>query len=102
MPMADGIPRKAERVALQADISFRRSGERRCAGEILDVSESGCRLQLPERLVVGETVWITLPGLEPLQTVVRWVSEWTSGVEFARPLYPAVFDMVKKRLEQAR
>jgi hypothetical protein len=29
------------------------------------------------------------------------VKEWTVGVEFSRPLYPSVFDLVRGRMRSA-
>ena len=95
------VPRRAERVLLRADIDFRRSGEHRYRVNILDFSREGCRIELPERVKLGETVWISLPGLETLQARVCWVKGWDAGVEFETPLYPSVFEMVRDRMGKA-
>lgn len=95
------VPRRAERVPLRADILFRRSGDARYAVDLVDLSPDGCRIDLPEVLTIGERVWIALPGLEPIQAEVRWVKEWTAGIQFLRPLYPAVFDHIRSRIPPA-
>ena len=92
-------PRKTKRVPLQAHIDFRRAGDHAYLVNILDISPEGCRIDLPERVKLDEVIWITLPGLESLQGRVCWVNEWTAGVEFVRPLYPAVFDMIAGRMQ---
>lgn len=58
-------------------------------------------MEVPVQVAVGDTIWISLPGLELLQAQVCWVKEWTVGVEFVRPLYPSVFDLVRERMRRA-
>ena len=84
---------------LQAQIDFRRAGEHAYFVNILDISPEGCRIDLPERVKLDEVIWLALPGLESLQGRVCWVKEWTAGVEFVRPLHPAVFDMIAQRMQ---
>ena len=59
-------PRRAERVPLRADIELRRTGEHRWRVNILDFSPQGCRVELPVRIKRGDTIWISLPGLESI------------------------------------
>ena len=93
--------RRAERIQLRADIDFRRTGENRWRVNILDFSPQGCRVELPVRVNLKDTIWISLPGLEALQGQICWVKDWVAGVEFNRPLHPAVFDMVQDRMRRA-
>lgn len=92
--------RRAERVPLRADVDFRRAGDHRYRVNILDFSREGCRIELPERVLPNEIIWISLPGLETLQARVAWVKNWTAGVEFIRPLHPSVFDLVRERMRR--
>ncbi len=94
-------PRRAERVPLRADIDFRRTGEHRWRVNILDFSAEGCRVELPTRVYEGDTIWISLPGLEAIKAKVCWVKDWEAGVEFDRPLYPSVFDLMHERMRGA-
>lgn len=94
-------PRRAERLPLRADIDFRRLGEHRWRVNILDFSPQGCRVEVPVQVEPNEIIWISLPGLESIQGTVCWVKEWEVGVEFANPLYPAVFEMVRERMQTA-
>jgi hypothetical protein len=96
----DSHGRKAERVPLQADIDFRRAGEHRWRVNISDISPQGCRVELPVRVTPDEMIWVTFPGLEAIQGKVCWVQEWTAGVQFDKPLHPAVFDMVEQRMRR--
>jgi len=58
-------------------------------------------MELPVNVSVGDTIWISLPGLESIQAEICWVKEWTVGVEFSRPLYPSVFELVRERMHKA-
>ncbi len=100
--MADNRdPRRAQRVALRADIEFRRTGEPRWRVNILDFSAQGCRIDLPVKVDADDTIWISLPGLESIQGTVCWVKDWQAGVEFGRPLHPSVFEMIHERMRTA-
>ena len=92
--------RKAERIPLQVDIDFRRTGEHRWKVNIVDLSLQGCRVELPVRVKVDDTIWVTFPGLEAIQGKVCWVDEWIAGIEFKNPLHSAVFDMVEQRMRR--
>jgi hypothetical protein len=92
--------RKAERIPLHADIDFRRTGEHRWRVNILDVSAEGCRVELPVNVNAEDMIWITFPGLEAMRGKICWVDEWVAGVEFDRPLHPAVFDMIEQRMRR--
>ena len=97
--MPDGRSnRRAERVALRAHVDFRRAGDHRYRVNVLDFSPEGCRIELPERVLPGELIWISLAGLESLPARVRWVKDWIAGVEFERPLHPSVFTHVSQRM----
>ncbi len=91
-------PRRADRVPLRADIDFRRAGGNRYRVTILDFSPQGCRIEAPVRVDPGDIIWISFPGLESLQARVCWSEGWTAGVQFDRPLYPSVFDMIRDRI----
>jgi hypothetical protein len=91
-------PRKAVRVNLRTFVHLRKAGYHRTEVTLLDVSAVGCRVDLPERVTAGETVWVTLPGLQPIETRVAWARDWTAGLQFENPLYPAVFEALVERL----
>ena len=59
-------------------------------------------MEVPVSVVSGDRIWISLPGIESIQAEVCWVKEWIVGVEFARPLYPAVFELVRDRMKTAK
>lgn len=66
--------------------------------ELENVSTSGCRVEMVEECATGEDVITRFPQLEPLGGWVRWTLGTTAGVEFIRPIHPAVFDALLARL----
>lgn len=62
--------------------------------DIIDMSTTGFRAIANYSLAPGQMVWVTLPGLSPIQAWVAWRRDNLIGCRFDRPLYPAVFDHV--------
>jgi hypothetical protein len=93
--------RQWPRLPLEADVEFRRKRETRYRIPMYDLTPQGCRIASPERLLSGEMIWVQLPSLESLSCSVKWTAQWQSGVEFDRPMHPAVFDMMSRRLAPA-
>jgi hypothetical protein len=90
--------RRSARIPLMAEVVMRRSGRFNHKVGIDDLSREGCRLVFLERPELDERVWIKFDGLESLEAAVCWVNENAVGVEFARPIYPAVFDLLVQRV----
>ncbi|MEO6580011.1 MAG: PilZ domain-containing protein [Sphingomicrobium sp.] len=90
--------RRGERVQLNAAVDFRRPREQPYPVRLHDLTAHGCRIDLPEHVSDAATIWVTLPGLESLASRVRWESNWNAGVEFKRPMHPAVFDHISAKL----
>jgi len=63
---------------------------------IVDLSETGCRIDGVESLEEGDALLIELPGIEAKRCRVAWVGRYEAGCEFETPLYPAERDMLKK------
>lgn len=90
------IERRSPRRVVNVRAQYRRRVAR-LGAEVIDLSEHGLRLQSSDRLAVGETVWVTLPGLEPRRAVVMWSDGFIAGCSFPEPLHPAVFDAIVER-----
>lgn len=90
--------RQCERISLEASVLLRRPKLGAYEVGLEDFSPTGCRVVLRERLQPGQLVWITVPGLAPLQSKIRWQTEWQAGVEFERPIHIAVFDHFAARM----
>ena len=95
-------PRKSARVGLVAEVSLRRSGHNNYRANVHDVSQEGCKVEFVERPMLDEIVWVKFEGLEALEAMVCWVKGFAAGLEFQRPVHPAVFDVLLARLAAAR
>ena len=91
--------RKSSRIEVHLGVGLRKSGYHKSSADLLDISPHGCRVELPERVSIGETVWITLPGLESTESRVAWTQDWIAGLQFVHPLHQAVFDALLARLK---
>ena len=91
-PLAIPVERRSERVALDADVSLRRSGQLNYRVRVYDASLHGCRVEFVERPTVDEQLWVKFDGLQPLEAEVCWVEGFIAGVNFLQPIHPAVFD----------
>lgn len=94
--------RSEPREAVEADVTVRPQQQR---GEITNISNlscSGCCLESAGRFIrTDQNVSIKLPGLEYLQAIVRWVDDARAGVEFMRPLHPAVLQHLINKMGAA-
>src|SRR5215469_4466169 len=92
IPLLQQSERRSERVALDASVSLRRSGQLNYRVRIFDASLHGCRVEFVERPKIDEQLWVKFDGLQPLEAEVCWVEGFAVGVNFAQPIHPAVFD----------
>ncbi len=83
---------------MAAEVSLRRSGQNNYRANVHDVSQNGCKVEFVERPMLDETVWVKFEGLEALEAIVCWVDEFAVGLEFQRPVHPAVFEVLLERL----
>ncbi|MEO8617885.1 MAG: PilZ domain-containing protein [Sphingomicrobium sp.] len=99
VPEASNLrPRAHDRLAIDAEVTIRRRGRAGFTTSIRDMSPIGCRIDFVERPRVGEKVWIKFPGFESIDAFVRWTESYVGGIEFVRPIYPSVFDLLLLRL----
>lgn len=91
-PLLKPSERRSERVALNAGVSLRRSGQLNYQVRIFDASLHGCRVEFVERPNVDEQLWVKFDGLQPLEAEVCWVEGFAVGVNFVQPIHPAVFE----------
>ena len=92
--------RKSPRVALQAEVQLRRSGQHHYKVKAFDLSPEGCKLEFVERPSLDETVWVKFDGYDAIQSKVCWIEGQTVGIEFARPIYPSIFELLVARLKR--
>lgn len=94
----DQLPRSHARIDVLAQLSLRRPGRQHYVARLFDLTAKGCRVEFVERPKAGETVWAKLDAFDSIEAVVRWVDGFYGGLEFVRPIYPAVFDLLLARL----
>ena len=86
--------RKAARNEVSLGAGLRQRGASGVTIQILDLSTHGFRAATHLELLPGTDVWLKLPGLESLHGHVVWMRGHMLGAEFARPLHPAVLQMI--------
>lgn len=82
--------RRCGRTRLELDVTVRERGSTTTPARLADFSQFGCRLQGVMLAGREGQVWIKLPSLESRLAQVAWHAEDQFGLEFERPLHPAV------------
>jgi hypothetical protein len=90
--------READRLELTAEVSLRRPGRATYKVRVCDLSTHGCRSEFVDRPQDGETMFVKFDGLEAVEAVARWIKAPLTGLSFVRPIHPAVFDLLLRRL----
>lgn len=92
-------PRQGARLCLDVEVAVRRPGQNAYCVRVHDLSPRGCKLDFVERPMVHDRVWVRFQTLEPIEGAVRWVDGFVAGVQFTKPIHPAVFDLLVGRLK---
>jgi hypothetical protein len=92
------MPRKSARVGLTAEVTLLRAGKSKYRVRVFDASPDGCKLEFIERPDLAESIFVKFEGMELLEARVRWIEGYAAGVEFRRPIHPAVFDNLIAKL----
>jgi hypothetical protein len=90
---ADDI-RGAKRLDVVFRAGLRERGTTRFDIKVVDLSITGFRCETSCTLVPGSSIWLTIPGLAPLEARVAWRDKFRYGCAFAHPLHIAVFDHI--------
>ncbi len=93
------LGRRTERLDLLFMAQLRESGAGagKFAVTIKDISVTGFRCETSFGLRLGTRVWVTIPGLNGLESIVVWKKDFTYGCKFASPLHIAVLDHIAQR-----
>ena len=84
--------RSAPRTRIAIPASLRLAGSRGYQTVVHDLSLSGFAASSINRQHLGTVCWLTLPGLESLQSEVIWWGDSLVGCAFAQMLSPIVHD----------
>jgi hypothetical protein len=90
--------RRSERVALDAVVMLRRSGQLNFRVRVYDASLHGCRVEFVDRPDLDEQLWVKFDELQPIPAEVCWVEGFSAGLNFRQPIHPAVFERLVSRL----
>ena len=82
--------RRAERTPAKARARYREPGLNPFDVELFDLSSTGFRMVTFFRPQLGKHIWVNLPGLQPLEAIVRRSDGNEYGCEFVHPLHPSV------------
>ena len=82
--------RRAERSPVRARARFREPGFNPFDVELYDLSSTGFRMVTFSRPQIGKAIWVSLPGLQPLEAIIRRADGNNYGCEFVHPLHPSV------------
>jgi PilZ domain len=81
----DGYKRRLPRIQICQQAKLR-VGNRLLLIELHDISQSGARIKTDHEFCKGESVEIIVPGLAPIQGMVRWRQNGFAGLEFSNTL----------------
>lgn len=95
-----GAGRRSERTPVKANARFREPGCNPCGVELFDLSSTGFRMISFSRPRIGKHIWVSLPGLQPVEAVVRRNNGTEYGCEFIQPLHASVADHLRKQLSR--
>ena len=79
-------------VAIAAEIRVR--GEQKSRVNIVEISQTGFRMECLTFISDHQVIFLTLPSFQPMEARIVWQNEWMYGCEFARPLYFAVYEHI--------
>ncbi|MCC6925370.1 PilZ domain-containing protein [Novosphingobium sp.] len=89
--------RSAPRTRVAIPATLRMSGGRGFQTVVHDLSLSGFCAAAVNRMVPGTVCWLTLPGIEALQSEVVWWDNSLAGCAFEKLLSPIVHDNILSR-----
>ena len=87
-PFPNEDQRNSERLPLDRDVVITNLVLDDREASLLDISETGCRLQLPRRVEVGEHVIIEFGRSISAQGWIAWTRDGQFGINFAAPMSP--------------
>jgi PilZ domain len=81
-------------VAIAADI--RAKGGAKTKVKILDISQTGFRMECLTYISDSQVIFITIPTFQQMEARIAWQTEWMYGCQFVRPLHAAILDHILK------
>lgn len=92
--------RQSDRFAGGAPVHARRIPGTNFEVPLDNISTGGCRIETLEECEEGDDLITRLPHLEPIGARVRWTIGRATGLQFVRPIHPAVFSTLLEELRK--
>jgi hypothetical protein len=88
------LQRQSQRLPVVLKAKMKRFGRSGYEVPVSDIATRGCKVEFTDRPDIGESVSLRFDGLDSLEATVRWITDRSCGLDFARPLHPAILDML--------
>ncbi len=89
--------RQAERNAVHIIAELRLPVGQRFKVSVLDLSQTGFRIETGNHIELGSRVYLAIPELQSLPAQIAWSGIPFYGCAFLNPLYSAVFEHVAQK-----
>jgi hypothetical protein len=89
--------RRSRRAEISGRARFREPGCNPFEVQLFDLSATGFRMVTYGRPQIGTHIWVTLPGLQALEAIVRRAHGNDFGCEFVCPLHPSVAEHMQRQ-----
>lgn len=86
--------RARERGSVAIAVEIRTAGGIRTKARILDLSETGFRMDCMTDLPGDRSLFLTIPTFAQLEARIAWRTEWTYGCRFEKPLHTAIYEHI--------
>jgi len=92
------VPGQREpRLETNIPVRLAKTGGELVAGQLTNLASNGCRFaDRTAQFKPGDVVAMRIGNLEEWPGTVRWAMEGEAGIEFDRPLHPAVVDHLRR------
>ena len=81
-----GDRRRTARHLVEIGAKVRELGSEGFEAKVLNISETGFMAEAEGHFEVGTRIWLSLPGRERANALVRWIAGSKIGAEFAEPI----------------
>lgn len=92
--------RRHAREMTDARIGMRKRGYPRTKADLTDISQTGFRIDSALNLAEGETVFVYLPGFQPLVAKVVWRDGFRVGCRFDTPISDYIYDRLAEAVRR--
>lgn len=89
--------RKARRDAVQMVAELRLSVGQKFKVSVLDLSETGFRIETGNHIELGSKAYLAIPELNSLPAQIAWNEGNFYGCAFLHPLHPSVFEHIARK-----